>query len=133
MHRSDSTLLVQAPMHAQLFGTTIDEVDAPEAYLEEGGVITFGDVSWDIIYTPGHSPGSVSFVDKENRLVLSGDVLFYDSIGRTDLWQGSLPLLMQSIFNKLMVLDDDFTVYPGHGPVTSIGRERVQNPFLDER
>jgi len=133
MHRADSPLLIQAPMHAQLFGTSIEEVESPEAYLEEGGTIEFGDENWDIVYTPGHSPGSVCFVDNTNRLVLSGDVLFYDSIGRTDLWQGSLPVLMQSIFNKVMVLDDDYKLYPGHGPATTVGRERMHNPFLLEK
>ena len=130
IHRADSPLLIQAPMHAQLFGTSINELEPPEGYIEEGETITFGDVSWDIIHTPGHSPGSICFVDASNRVLISGDVLFYDSIGRTDLWQGSLPVLMHTIFNKLMVLDDDYTLYPGHGPVTTVGRERMQNPFL---
>lgn len=133
MHRADGPLLVQAPMHAQLFGTSIEEVQSPDAYLEEGGIITFGKVEWDIVHTPGHSPGSVCFIDKANQLVMSGDVVFYDSIGRTDLWQGSLPQLMKSIFSKIMVLDDTYKLYPGHGPATTVGRERTHNPFLLEK
>jgi glyoxylase-like metal-dependent hydrolase (beta-lactamase superfamily II) len=72
----------------------------------------------------------VSFVDRGNGFVISGDVLFRDSIGRTDLWQGSLPELMRSIFDRLLPLGDDVVVRPGHGPSTTIGRERRQNPFL---
>ena len=132
LHRSDVPLLVQAPMHAQMFGTTIDEMPAPQVFLKEGDTITFGNASWDVIHTPGHSPGSVCFVDQANQFVISGDVLFYDSIGRTDLWQGSLPTLMQSIFTKILSLDDGFKLYPGHGQSTSVGRERTHNPFLAE-
>ena len=116
MNRADIPLLEQAPMHAQLFGTAMDVPPPPIGYLEEGNRIAFGETEWDILYTPGHSPGSVCFYDEKNRFVISGDVLFYDSIGRTDLWQGSLPVLMRSIFQKLMPLDDDVRLFPGHGP-----------------
>ena len=132
MHKEDVPLLVQAPMHAQMFGTTIEELPAPQFLLEENQVITFGKASWEVIHTPGHSPGSVCFVDNANRMVISGDVLFQDSIGRTDLWRGSLPTLMKSIFAKIMVLDDGFKLYPGHGPATTVGRERKHNPYLAE-
>ena len=84
----------------------------------------------EVLHTPGHSPGSVSFVDREAGVTFAGDVLFAGSIGRTDLWQGSLPVLMQSIFGQLVPLGDDMRILPGHGPETTIGRERVSNPFL---
>ena len=103
-----------------------------EANLNEGDVITLGDATWSILHTPGHSPGSVCFVDKSSNFVIAGDVIFYDSIGRTDLWQGSLPELMKSIFQKLMPLDDGVQLFPGHGPSTTVGRERTANPFLIE-
>ena len=130
MHKEDRQLLVQAPMHAQMFGASIDEIPAPLGFINEDDNISFGSVKWDIVHTPGHSPGSVCFVDSTHKVLLSGDVLFYDSIGRTDLWKGSLPVLMDSIFNKVMILDDSFVLYPGHGPSTSVGRERTFNPFL---
>ncbi len=83
-----------------------------------------------MLYTPGHAPGSVCFYDAANGFVLAGDVLFMDSIGRTDLPGGALPTLRESIFQKLIPLGDAATVYPGHGPATTIGRERQRNPFL---
>ncbi len=132
MHASDAPLLEEAPAHARMFGTTIDAPPAPETFLQEGDTVEFGDTIWSILHTPGHSPGSICFVDEMNGYVIAGDVLFYNSIGRTDLWQGSLPTLMRSIFQKLMTMEDDVQVYPGHGPATTIGRERAFNPFLIE-
>ncbi len=132
VHRADAPLLLQASTHAEMLGVTIEEPPPPESYLEEEDTLTLGRYTWGVLHTPGHSPGSVSFLDPSNQLILSGDVLFYDSIGRTDLWQGSLPTLMHSIFNKLLMLDDRVNVYPGHGPATTIGREKHQNPFIVE-
>ncbi len=132
MHAEDAPLLEQAPAHAQMFGTSIEMPPAPGAFLQEGDTISFGDTTWSILHTPGHSPGSICFVDEKHGFVIAGDVLFYDSIGRTDLWMGSLPTLMRSIFQKLMTMADDAEVYPGHGPATTIGRERISNPFLIE-
>ena len=131
MHRADLPLISQAPVHAQIFGTQMDEPAQPAGFLEEGDTVSFGGVSWSVLLTPGHSPGSICFYDAENGFVISGDVIFYDSIGRTDLWQSSLPALMESIFQKIMVLNDEVALYPGHGPATSVGRERIQNPFLN--
>lgn len=132
MHRADEPLLAQAPVHGQLFGTPMNEPVAPAGFLEEEDQIRFGESTWSIFLTPGHSPGSICFYDAAHDFVLSGDVIFYDSIGRTDLWQGSLPVLMTSIFQKIMVLDDDVALYPGHGPATTVGRERTNNPFITE-
>ena len=102
----------------------------PVAQLEDGQIIEFGSVKWQVKHTPGHSPGSVSFFDPKNSVVFSGDVLFQDSIGRTDLWRGSLPILMDSIFSVLIPLGDEVRVLSGHGPDTTIQEERVSNPFL---
>ena len=132
MHRADLPLISQAPVHAQMFGTPMEEPVQPIGFLEEGDRVSFGNADWLVFLTPGHSPGSICFYDAANKFVLSGDVIFYDSIGRTDLWQGSLPILMASIFQKIMPLDDDVELYPGHGPATSVGRERAQNPFLKD-
>ncbi len=132
MHREDEALLEQAPLHAKMFGTSITAPPLPEEFLTEGDHIEIGDAVWSILHTPGHSPGSICFVDEANNFVIAGDVIFLDSIGRTDLWKGSLPTLMQSIFQKIMRLDDGMQLFPGHGPATTVGRERVSNPFLIE-
>jgi len=133
MHRADTPLLVQAPMHGQMFGTSMEEPPPPTGFLDEGDLVTFGDAEWRVLQAPGHSPGSICFFDAHNKFVHSGDVLFYDSIGRTDLWKGSLPVLMRSIFDTLIPLGDDVRLYPGHGRASTIGRERVHNPFLTGR
>lgn len=130
MHREDRTLLLGADEQARMFGVPIESPPEPEAFLDEGDVVRFGRTALRVLHTPGHSPGSISFYDEASRAVLAGDVLFQRSIGRTDLWRGSLPQLMQSIFQKLVPLGDDVRVYPGHGPETSIGEERRSNPFL---
>ena len=132
MHREDEPLLAQAPLHGEMFGTPMEEPPAPTSYIKEGDTINVGNDTWEVIHTPGHSPGSVCFVDHSNTFVLSGDVVFFDSIGRTDLWRGSLPVLMESIFSKVMKLDDAYTLFPGHGQETTVGRERQHNPFLVE-
>lgn len=130
VHRADEPLLGQSQVQAQMFGIDIDEPPRPVAWLEPGVDVTFGNATWAVLHTPGHSPGSVSFVDSQEKLVLSGDVLFAGSIGRTDLWQGDMPTLMRSIFEQLIPLGDDFRVLSGHGPETTIGKERTTNPFL---
>ena len=130
VHASERILLQRGETQAAMFGVELEAPPEPAAFIEAGDSIAFGDVEWDVLHTPGHSPGSVSFVDRKERLVFSGDVLFAGSIGRTDLWQGSLPTLMRSIFEQLVPLGDEFRVLSGHGPETTIGRERESNPFL---
>lgn len=88
-----------------------------------------GPFTFETVHTPGHSPGSVSFIFHEEQIVISGDTLFNQGIGRTDLPEGDFKTLMLSIFNELYTLADDFVVYPGHGPSTTIGSEKFQNPF----
>jgi len=131
VHREDEPLLARATDQASMFGMQMDVPPAPSSYLEEGSPVAIGTRSWDVLHVPGHSPGSVAFVDREEGLVFSGDVLFAGSIGRTDLWKGSLPVLMQSIFGKLVPLGDDVRVLSGHGPETTIGQEKASNPFLN--
>lgn len=88
-----------------------------------------GNFNFEVVHTPGHSPGSVSYIFHDAQFVISGDTLFNQGIGRTDLPEGDFQQLMLSIFNHLYTLPDDFTVYPGHGPETSIGSEKHSNPF----
>jgi glyoxylase-like metal-dependent hydrolase (beta-lactamase superfamily II) len=100
-----------------------------DGYLVEGQTVTFGNLSLQVLHTPGHSPGSVSFHGGGDVFV--GDVLFAGSIGRTDLPGGSYPTLIQAVEQKLFPLGDEVVVWPGHGPATTIGEERRYNPFFN--
>ncbi len=130
MHRADAPFIQRSQEQALMFGVPMEAPPPPEAFLDEGDAIQFGRATWEVLHTPGHSPGSVCFYDAAGGFVVSGDVLFMGSIGRTDLPGGALPVLMHSIFQKLVPLGDAVRVYPGHGPATTIGRERLANPFL---
>jgi len=132
MHRADLPLMVHAQKQAAAFGVALEQPPQPDDFLEEGDTVCFGSTTWEVLHTPGHSPGSVCFYDPAEKFVVAGDVLFQGSIGRTDLWEGSLPQLMESIFQKLVPLGEETVVYPGHGPRTTIGAERRQNPFLTD-
>jgi glyoxylase-like metal-dependent hydrolase (beta-lactamase superfamily II) len=113
-----------------MFGIELPEPALSPDFLEAGQTIQFGNAALDVLHTPGHSPGSVSFYSREEDVVFAGDVLFSGSIGRTDLWRSSLATLMTSIFQTLVPLGDQVRVFPGHGPPTTIGQERRFNPFL---
>lgn len=132
VHAADMPLYVQAPQQAAMFGVAFKGGPTPSASLDEAAQISIAGVQWQVVHTPGHSPGSVSFIDRENGIVFSGDVLFRGSIGRTDLWEGSYPVLIESIEKHLLSLPDDTVVFSGHGPATTIGRERSTNPFLTD-
>ena len=129
-HRADQFLLEHVEESARAYGLTGMKNVTPDRWLAEGDTVAIGDLSFAVLHCPGHSPGSVAFVNKEQRLAIVGDVLFAGSIGRTDLPGGDHAQLLKSIADKLMPLDDDVVVISGHGPVTTIGRERDGNPFL---
>src|SRR6267378_110335 len=103
---------------------------APDRWLDEGDQVSIGELTFDILHCPGHSPGSVAFFNKEMRFAHVGDVLFNGSVGRTDLPGGSHATLIKSITDKLLPLGDDVGFICGHGPGSSIGQERMTNPFL---
>lgn len=131
MHEESEFFIDRALQQAEAFGVDVQRPSMPETLLSEGDTVTVGDVTLDVLYAPGHSPDSICFVDRASKQAVTGDVLFQDSIGRTQgLPKTSMPQLMQSIREKLLPLGDGFTIYPGHGPETTIGRERKQNPFL---
>jgi glyoxylase-like metal-dependent hydrolase (beta-lactamase superfamily II) len=114
-----------------MFGWNADEPPPVDRRLEDGEILVLGEHRLQAIHTPGHTPGSVSFlVDAEKPLLLSGDTLFARGIGRTDLWGGSFPEILRSIRERLLTLPDPTHVIPGHGPRTTIGDERRKNPFL---
>lgn len=128
LHPADLGLYSQAEEQAAWFGLQADSPPAPDRELAEGDVLPVGSTQFEVRHVPGHSPGSVVFVGP--GFVLVGDVLFAGSVGRTDLPGGDGELLLASIQEKLLTLPDDTVVYPGHGPETTIGRERLSNPFL---
>ena len=115
----------------RMFGIE-EEIEAsqPELFLEEGKPLAVGDLKFEILHCPGHCPGSIALFESTERVVFVGDVLFAGSVGRTDLPGGNYETLMESIHEKLVPLGDDVRIFSGHGPVTTIGRERRRNPFL---
>lgn len=132
MHKKEVVVLNTVESIGKMYGIYVEPSPAPDRFLEEGDEVPFGNSLLQVLFTPGHSPGSISFYSSADKFVISGDVLFQSSIGRTDLPGGDYETLMRSITDKLMVLPDDVTVYSGHGPATSIGDERRNNPFLLE-
>jgi len=129
-HQAGRAFWENASVWAANFGVNKDELVAPDTYLQDGDEIKFGNSSIKVLYTPGHADGSICFYNKNENYVIVGDVLFHTSIGRTDLPTGNYDLLKQSIFDKLFTLPNETVVYPGHGPKTTIGFEKMNNPFL---
>lgn len=130
INKLDKQVLDSFLMTASLYGLNADPSPQPSVYLEEGDKIKFGQSELEILFTPGHSPGSITFYNRDQKFMIAGDVLFHGSIGRTDLPGGNYQTLIDSIKNKLFPLGDDYTVYNGHGPTTTTGFERLNNPFL---
>jgi hydroxyacylglutathione hydrolase len=130
MSKIETGLLKAAPEYGKMWGIDCEPSPEPELFVEESKDIQFGNTRLKTLFTPGHSPGSFSYYHKETQTLISGDVLFRQSIGRTDLPGGDLETLMSSIKNKIFLLPDSVKVYSGHGPVTTIGFEKENNPFL---
>lgn len=130
INKQDKVVLDAFLMTASLYNLQAQPSPPPAVYLEEGDKVKFGNSELEILFTPGHSPGSITFYNRSQKFMIAGDVLFYGSIGRTDLPGGDYNTLISSIKNKLFPLGDDFTVYNGHGSSTTIGFERKNNPFL---
>lgn len=129
-HLKSPEILNQTELYAANFGFNNIHNFLPDKYLNDGDEIYFGEASLQILYTPGHAEGSICLYSKEDGFVVTGDVLFQQSIGRTDLPTGNHKLLIESINTKLMTLPDSTTVFPGHGSKTTIGEERRTNPYL---
>jgi glyoxylase-like metal-dependent hydrolase (beta-lactamase superfamily II) len=138
-HGGDQPLYSNLSMQAELFGFSLKELQAVQPTIGDPSLkdqqefpIASGSIR--VIHTPGHTPGSVCFhATGGQQAIFTGDTLFEGSIGRTDLWGGSFEQIMDSIRNRLMTLDDDLPVLPGHGAATTIGEERASNPFLQDR
>ncbi|WP_143309878.1 MBL fold metallo-hydrolase [Chitinophaga vietnamensis] len=130
IHKLEEVVLERSPQAGAMYNLPFEPSPLPGRFMEEGEKILFGKEEIEVLFTPGHSPGSVSFYCASQRFVIAGDVLFYQSIGRTDLPGGSHQTLLRSIREKLFVLPDDTRVFSGHGPATTIGFEKKYNPFL---
>ncbi len=130
MHEADLPFLSQAAAQAALYGLSTEESPPPTRFLNEGDRISVGELVFEILHIPGHSPGSICLVGQGHAFV--GDVLFAGSIGRTDLPGGSYETLVQGIRSKLLGLPEETVVHPGHGPDTTIGREKRFNPFVGD-
>ncbi len=128
IHSADASMLTQGG--GALFFGIIGKASPPaDVILDEGQVLTLGEIELQVLHTPGHSPGSICLYSEDEGVLFDGDVLFNMGMGRYDLPGGSYGILMESI-HRLLALPDETTVYPGHGPATTIGHERRSNPFL---
>lgn len=130
IHRLDVPTLKSCKFASEMYGIKPFIESEPDVFVEEGETIEFGNSILDILFVPGHAPGHIAFVAKDQKFVVSGDCLFRESIGRTDFPGCSHQDLIDSITKKLFALGDDFTVYSGHGPTTTIAHEKKYNPFL---
>jgi hydroxyacylglutathione hydrolase len=129
-HKGELPVLQAVVAYAPSMGIRYEVSPLPDEYLPETGTVKFGNTELTLIFAPGHSPAHLCFYDKDANILIGGDVLFRNSIGRTDLPGGSFTQLVNNIEQKLFTLPDDCTVYPGHGPKTTIGFEKQTNPFL---
>ena len=130
IHPAEADMITQLESMAGFFGVRLENSPPAERTLTEGDVIDVGDVRLKVLETPGHSPGSISLVIEGADAVVVGDLLFAGSIGRTDFPGGDLETLLQSVREKIFTLGDDVKVLPGHGPATTVGREKRYNPFF---
>ncbi|MCX6293679.1 MAG: MBL fold metallo-hydrolase [Sphingobacteriales bacterium] len=130
IHPNEKQVLDYAPTSGLMYNMPFDNYNGPLKYIEAGEKVQMDNDELISIFTPGHSPGSLSFYCKSQNFIIGGDVLFHRSIGRTDLPGGNLDTLISSIKNELFVLPDETIVYSGHGEKTNIGDEKKANPYL---
>ena len=130
MHKAEIPVLESTLRVGQMYGVPVAVPPPADHFLEPGDTVNFGDQTFKVLFTPGHSPGSLSFYHEAQEILISGDVLFNGSIGRTDLPGGNFDVLINSIRTELFTLEEKTMVYPGHGPATTIAQEKKHNPFL---
>lgn len=130
LHKAEEPVLSELQLQSEYFVVEFSGVPEVTAFLENDATLKAGKIEMEIIHTPGHSPGGVCLYMPTENILICGDTLFAGSIGRTDLPGGSYKKLIKSIREKLLILPDDTVVYTGHGPETTIGREKLSNPFL---
>ena len=130
MHEEGNSLYLEMNDYSLIMGFDKRDIPVPTRYVADDEILTFSDIELQVLYTPGHAPGSICLYAKTDDVLFSGDVLFQSSIGRTDLPGGSFDVLKKSIYEKLFVLPEDTIVLPGHGDQTTIEYEKKNNPFL---
>ena len=130
MHEAGMPIYNKAFAYAAAFGLETEKMPAPDRFIQEGDVVTFGNQKLKVLYTPGHCDGSICLYSADNKLIITGDLIFELSVGRSDLPTGNEALLQQSIREKILPLPDEVTILSGHGGPTTVGRERRGNPYL---
>jgi len=130
IHPAEAEMLTHLAAQGRLFGMPVEDSPPADRTIDEGDLLSVGSLTLKVHHTPGHSPGSISLVIEGEDRILVGDLVFAGSIGRTDLPGGSFEVLLESVRNKIFIYPDRARLYPGHGPETSVGRERSTNPFL---
>ena len=131
-HRDDAPLIASIPESGARYGMPDARAFEPDRWLDDGDRVTLGETEFEVYHCPGHTPGHVVFFNREARFAQVGDVLFQGSIGRTDFPGGSYPQLIAAITGKLWPLGEDVAFVPGHGPMSTFGRERQTNPFVSD-
>lgn len=129
-HKKETQVLDFGTQTAMMYQIPYDPSPPIEIFIDEGDIVKFGHSALNVLFTPGHSPASISLLNKESKILISGDVLFQGSIGRTDLPGGNFETLTRVIRSKFFTLTDDIVVYPGHGDSTTVGIEKRTNPFF---
>ncbi|MEC9588379.1 hydroxyacylglutathione hydrolase GloC [Escherichia marmotae] len=130
--KEDEFWLQGLPAQSRMFGLDECQPLTPDRWLNEGDTISIGNVTLQVLHCPGHTPGHVVFFDNQSKLLISGDVIFKGGVGRSDFPRGDHNQLTSSIKDKLLPLGDDVTFIPGHGPLSTLGYERLHNPFLQD-
>jgi len=130
IHEADARMLAQPSAEAMFFTGNRLRLSQPDILLKENDVLTFGNYRLKVLHTPGHTPGGISLLLEDHTYVYVGDLLFAGSIGRTDFPGGDFDALINAVRTKIFPLGDNYIVYPGHGPVTTVGQERKYNPFF---
>ncbi len=131
IHKDDAEMVNKMKQQLQMFGMPAQEEPTVEGFIEDGEIIKIGDSQIKAIHTPGHTKGGMCFLVEDK--IFSGDTLFLHSVGRTDLYGGDYSELEKSITQKLFTLEGDYTIYPGHGPSTSLDKEKLENPFFGRK
>ncbi len=130
VHPDDEFFIERMEQSAAMYGVSCEPSPMPKEFLKHGQLIALGNYQLECIHSPGHSPGSISFFIRDQKILISGDVLFRESIGRSDLPKGDHATLLESIQARIFPLGDEVKVFSGHGPSTTIAHERSHNPFL---
>jgi hydroxyacylglutathione hydrolase len=130
IHPLEKEVLAAMKIFAPTYGIMSFDEPAPDQFINEGDTFSIGDATWNILFVPGHSPGHVAFYQAESKKLIAGDIIFRNSIGRTDLPGGDHETLISGIKEKIFSLPDDVEIFSGHGPNTTVGYEKKYNPFL---